>query len=342
VTLFPAQARIAARRPTLLVCAGLQILADSSEESPGVAGLGSIRVPVVRFAKHLRCPQQAWSLVTPADDRDDGFVPRGHAFYSNSYCITATPIGWRAALSTHGDTTYVAALQAGGVLALQFHPELSASYGKEVIARWVAGSAAATPQPSLAAPSARSLCRVICCMDIRDGRVVKGVNFQNLVDAGDPVAQAEVYQQQGADELVILDVSATVEGRSHASEVVRAVRGRVSLPITVGGGVRTVADAAALLDAGADKVLTLLPLVSSRLFCFPFFLVCALHKSLGIRQSCFSIEVFKAGVEKCCVCVCVCATMRVLVFLGVLRGSSQKPLPFLALISSSHLHKGGG
>jgi imidazoleglycerol phosphate synthase cyclase subunit len=86
------------------------------------------------------------------------------------------------------------------------------------------------------------------------GRVVKGVKFQGLRDAGDPVERAAAYADQGADELVVLDVSATPEGRSHAHEVVRGVRAVLPLPLTVGGGVRRVEDAEALLEAGADKV----------------------------------------------------------------------------------------
>lgn len=98
--------------------------------------------------------------------------------------------------------------------------------------------------------------RIIPCLDVRDGRVVKGIQFQGLRDAGDPVELASAYAEQGADELVILDVSATPEGRGHALDVVRAVREVLPLPLTVGGGVRTVADAEALLSAGADKVAT--------------------------------------------------------------------------------------
>lgn len=96
--------------------------------------------------------------------------------------------------------------------------------------------------------------RVIPCLDLRDGRVVKGVRFQGLRDAGDPVERALAYEGQGADEIVLLDVSATPEGRGHGLDVVRAVRARCGIPLTAGGGVRTEADAGALLDAGADKV----------------------------------------------------------------------------------------
>jgi cyclase len=96
--------------------------------------------------------------------------------------------------------------------------------------------------------------RVIPCLDVAGGRVVKGVRFQGLRDAGDPVERAEAYARQGADELVLLDVSATPEERGNALEVVRAVRRVLPLPLTVGGGVRVAADAEALLEAGADKV----------------------------------------------------------------------------------------
>ncbi len=96
--------------------------------------------------------------------------------------------------------------------------------------------------------------RVIPCLDCRDGRVVKGVRFQGLRDAGDPVELAAAYEAQGADELVLLDVSATPEGRGTAVETVRRVREKLSIPLTVGGGVRTAENARALLEAGADKV----------------------------------------------------------------------------------------
>ncbi|MGB8360358.1 MAG: imidazole glycerol phosphate synthase subunit HisF [Acidimicrobiia bacterium] len=96
--------------------------------------------------------------------------------------------------------------------------------------------------------------RVIPCLDIDDGRVVKGIRFQGLRDAGDPVESSAAYEEQGADEIVLLDVSATPQGRAHNLEVVGAVRRDLSIPLTVGGGVRTADDAARLLDAGADKV----------------------------------------------------------------------------------------
>ena len=96
--------------------------------------------------------------------------------------------------------------------------------------------------------------RVIPCLDVDAGRVVKGVNFVDLVDAGDPVEQAEVYDAQGADELCFLDITATHEGRDTLYGVVARTAERCFMPLTVGGGVRTVADIRRLLLTGADKV----------------------------------------------------------------------------------------
>ena len=96
--------------------------------------------------------------------------------------------------------------------------------------------------------------RVIPCLDVADGRVVKGVNFQNLRDAGDPVELAAKYYRDGADELTFLDVNATVDNRSTMYDLVTATAEQVFIPLTVGGGIRSVEDVAKLLGAGADKV----------------------------------------------------------------------------------------
>jgi len=96
--------------------------------------------------------------------------------------------------------------------------------------------------------------RVIPCLDVADGRVVKGVNFLNLRDAGDPVELARKYYEQGADEITFLDVTATVDNRATTYDVVRATAEQVFIPLTVGGGVRSTEDVAHLLASGADKV----------------------------------------------------------------------------------------
>ena len=96
--------------------------------------------------------------------------------------------------------------------------------------------------------------RIIPCLDVKDGRIVKGINFIGLVDAGDPVAQARFYDREGADELCFLDITASAEDRSTLYDVVRRTAEQCFMPLTVGGGVRTVEDVRRLLLAGADKV----------------------------------------------------------------------------------------
>ena len=96
--------------------------------------------------------------------------------------------------------------------------------------------------------------RIIACLDVRDGKVVKGINFEGLREAGDPAALAARYNRDGIDEIVILDVTATIEARQARAQTIRAVAKEIFLPLCVGGGIRTEADAAAAIEAGADKV----------------------------------------------------------------------------------------
>ena len=96
--------------------------------------------------------------------------------------------------------------------------------------------------------------RIIPCLDIKDGRTVKGVNFLNLIDAGDPVELAKEYVKQGADELVFLDITATIENRKALAALVDRIAAEINLPFTVGGGIDTVEDVAVLIKAGADKI----------------------------------------------------------------------------------------
>ena len=96
--------------------------------------------------------------------------------------------------------------------------------------------------------------RIIPCLDVRDGRVVKGVNFVNIRDAGDPVELARYYSDQGADEIVFLDITATIDARDTVADVVERTAAQVFVPLTVGGGIRTLEDFQRLLRAGADKI----------------------------------------------------------------------------------------
>src|SRR6185503_18349071 len=96
--------------------------------------------------------------------------------------------------------------------------------------------------------------RIIACLDVRNGQVVKGVNFEGLRSAGDPAELARRYNREGIDELVILDITATIEERRALADTIRSVARELFIPLAVGGGIRTEGDAAAAVDAGADKV----------------------------------------------------------------------------------------
>jgi imidazole glycerol-phosphate synthase subunit HisF len=96
--------------------------------------------------------------------------------------------------------------------------------------------------------------RIIPCLDIKNGRTVKGINFLNLRDAGDPVELAKIYAEQGADELVFLDITATIENRKTLAGLVERIAAEINIPFTVGGGIDTINDVAVLIKAGADKV----------------------------------------------------------------------------------------
>ena len=242
--------------PLLAICLGMQMLGEGSDESPGIPGLGIFPGRFVRLPSSVRVPHLGWNRVE-ADP--SSILPPGMAAFANSYCLTDAPEGWSAAWTTHG-LRFVSALTRGRTLACQFHPELSGDFGMGLLRAWLSGESpgrevrkAATP--GTARPTLNQVARrIVPCLDVKDGRVVKGVRFQNLRDSGDPAEQAGLYEQQGADEIVVLDVAASPEAQGTQLDTVRSVRACLRIPLTVGGGVRTVNDARKLLSAGADKV----------------------------------------------------------------------------------------
>ena len=242
---------VARGTPLLGVCLGMQMLCEGSEESPRISGLGVIAGVCRRLPDHVRVPHLGWNAVTAVSQV--ALLDSGVAAFANSYALLEAPPGWTPAWTTHG-VRFVAALEQGRILACQFHPELSGAYGAALLERWLSGAEAAPSAPAGKGPEPGLLPRIVPCLDVRDGRVVKGVRFQHLRDAGDPAAQGALYESQGADEIVVLDVAASPEGRATQIETVERVRWAIRIPLTVGGGVRSVDDARRLLAAGADKV----------------------------------------------------------------------------------------
>jgi cyclase len=243
-------------KPLLAICLGLQLMCEASEESPGIAGLGLLSGTCQRLPNGVRVPHLGWNRVDP--DPSCRLVTTMEAAFANSYALRDAPLGWAAAWTTHG-ATFVAALERGAVLACQFHPELSSDAGRELLRRWLVAGGVRVKTATVSAPAPPSrgtglAVRLVPCLDVEDGRVVKGVRFTSLRDAGDPAEQAARYEAQGADEIVVLDIGASHAARATQLETVRQVRAVLGIPLTAGGGVRSVEDARRLLAGGADKV----------------------------------------------------------------------------------------
>jgi imidazole glycerol phosphate synthase glutamine amidotransferase subunit len=126
--------RIRSGRPTLMVCLGLQLLCESSDESPGVRGLGVVPDNITRFTGNLRIPQLGWNSITA--DPACRLLQTGHAYFANSFRLRNAPKGWSAAKADHGGE-FIAAMECGPLLACQFHPELSGDWGLALLRRWL-------------------------------------------------------------------------------------------------------------------------------------------------------------------------------------------------------------
>ena len=132
--------RIEGDMPTLAVCVGMQLLCETSTESPGSIGLGIVERTVRRFSEDVRVPQLGWNRVEPGGDSK--YLEPGWAYFANSYRITEEPPQWTGS-TTEYDGAFVAAMERGSVLALQFHPELSGRWGSDVLERWLTATGAA-------------------------------------------------------------------------------------------------------------------------------------------------------------------------------------------------------
>ncbi len=242
---------ITARRPLLAICLGLQLLTEASDEDPEIPGIGIIPGVCRRLPADVRVPHLGWNRVSPTPQ--SRLICEGDAAFANSFCLVEPPSGWAVATTTHG-TSFLSALERDRVLACQFHPELSGVWGTELLRRWLTDTPVTAKGATLTNGGGGLIRRLVPCLDVRDGRVVKGIKFQGLRDAGDPAARAALYERQGADEIVVLDVAASPRAQDTQVATVERVRAAITIPLTVGGGVRAVRDARRLLNAGADKV----------------------------------------------------------------------------------------
>lgn len=243
---------IASGKPFLGVCVGLQALYEASEEAPEAAGLGLWPGRVRRLRGPGKIPHVGWTGVAcRCPSRllaGAGLAPS--FYFTHSYAAPVTEA--TSYVACHGEE-FTAAAEAGNVMGVQFHPEKSGAAGQLVLANFVTWPRSAPVAIPSRAPGGATR-RIIACLDVHGGRVVKGVQFERLRDSGNPAELAAAYNRQGADELVMLDVSASREARSTLLETVRAIARETWIPLCVGGGVRTLEEGGALLGAGADKV----------------------------------------------------------------------------------------
>ena len=235
--------------PFLGICLGLQLLFESSEETPGVEGLGILKGKILRIppSPGLKIPHMGWnSLHLQNNGRLFKDIPEDtHVYFVHSYYLQAEDPQIVKAVTEYS-TTIHASVEKDNVFACQFHPEKSSKYGLKILENFA--------KLEKGGETDMFTKRIIPCLDVNNGRVVKGVNFVDLKDAGDPVEIAKAYDAAGADELVFLDITASCEERDTVVDMVRQVAANVFIPFTVGGGIRTVDDFKKLLREGADKI----------------------------------------------------------------------------------------
>ena len=231
----------AATKPFLGICLGMQVLFEHSEEDGGVDMLGVLPGKVRRFPDAAGCkvPEIGWNSTRA-----------GEFYFVHSYA--ADVIGDTCLTASYAGVTFTAMVRRGNLWACQFHPEKSGRIGLDLLRAWLDnGDIQPSPSPS---PFDSLTRRVIPCLDVRGGRVTKGVKFKNNVDLGDPVEMAVKYAEGGADELVFYDITASAEHRPIDIGMVEAVAKAVRIPFAVGGGISTVADMERVILAGAEKV----------------------------------------------------------------------------------------
>lgn len=261
------RAAIDAGTPFLGICLGMQWLFEGSDEAPGVPGLGLLPGRIMRMPAHdaggapLKVPHVGWNVAScrSASGAVPGLRDGAHFYFTHGYAAPVTAA--TAAVTTYG-LPFASAVRKDRVWGVQFHPEKSGADGLAVLRAFVDAASSGSNSPGRREASLQDgdvsasmlSRRLIACLDVRDGRVVKGVRFEGLRDAGDPASLAQRYDQEGIDELVMLDVTATLESRLARRRTVSLVAARLFIPLAVGGGIRSLDDAADVIEAGADKV----------------------------------------------------------------------------------------
>ncbi|MGD9128999.1 MAG: imidazole glycerol phosphate synthase subunit HisF [Candidatus Woesebacteria bacterium] len=260
------------RAPFLGICLGMQLLLSYSEED-NTKCLDIIDGKVKKFPKknNLVVPQIGWNQVKQIKNEPlFKNIPNNSYFYfvNSYYC---DPLKKNIIGQTQYGSNFASVIKKNNFYGVQFHPEKSGELGQKMLKNFcdieALENSATIPSERKASPirfeqeltalkSAKSLLakRIIACMDIKNNKVVKGTNYKQLKDAGDPVKLAQLYDKMGIDELMFLDITATIEKRRLLYKLVEKIAKNITIPFSVGGGIKTLNDIYQLLLSGADKV----------------------------------------------------------------------------------------
>ena len=236
--------------PILGICVGMQLLFEGSEEAQDAPGLGLLPGRVRRMREVARLPQIGWNGVRVHGSHPWLSAADDWYYFVHSYAAEPSPDLTLGSVNYGGERAAI--VGDTGILGVQFHPEKSGAAGLRLLRGFAEqrGSISSVHdgvQMTLAK-------RVVPCLDVKDGRVVKGTRFVDLRDAGDPIELARRYDRQGADELVFLDITASAERRRTVVDLASRVADELFIPFTVGGGIRDADEAGEILRVGADKV----------------------------------------------------------------------------------------
>ena len=232
--------------PILGICLGLQAMYESSEEAPGDPGLGFFSGEVRMLPQNVKAPHIGWNQVERRQPSQllMGIPEDAYFYFAHSYAAPGTGTE-TAAVCNHG-FPFAAVIEQKQSLRRAVSPRKIRRNGRARSEKF-SGVRSQGRDMTLAR-------RIIPCLDVDAGRVVKGIEFEGLRDMGDPAELAARYNLEGADELVVLDISATHQGRATFLDTIRRVAEQLNIPLTAGGGIRKLEDGRAVLRAGADKV----------------------------------------------------------------------------------------
>ncbi len=274
------------------ICVGMQVLFEGSEEDPEAAGLGFLPGRLRRL-NYSKLPMVGWSVLRSNDPNLHGEC----GYFVNSYAVTESP---HTLATTHCGERFSAVVCAGTLCGFQFHPEKSGPAGTRWLDAALNGRLGRIDPAGAACPPAGDSCdllpRIIPCLDVAHGQVVKGTRFKQLKVLGDPLTLARNYQSQGADEVVFLDVRASVDEQPAALAMVNTVAGGLRIPFTVGGGVRTIDDVQRFFDAGADKIA-----INTAAVLNPG-LIDAISRRFGSQSLVLAVDVERTGAGELVVC----------------------------------------